>query len=362
MSNSLLDLEQFHALRGLPTEARQRVARVVKPRDIAAGKTVFLRTDRLTDSVFLLSGRVSLVGADGKAREIRAGSAEAALALNSNNPAHCDCTMLDSGQLLFVPAQLMDPNVGSARCDNTYQVHDITEVNSVDDAEVTNLHWMDRLLQARLFQDIPATSLFELFQRLRPRLVHAGEEIIKQGAKADFFYVLSKGQAEVKRQGLDGKFTRLATVMPGGSFGEEALLSGALRNATVSMLTDGEVRQLSEADFHQLMVPLVAEGVSLEDTLAKINGRPALWLDVRLATEFARNGVPGSVNVPYPLLRSRLDRMDTQRPVVVVCSNGRLSATAVYLLRERGFESWRLDGGVTALRGYVLDGGNLNAA
>lgn len=63
----------------------------------------------------------------------------------------------------------------------------------------------------------------------------AGEVIIQQGEAANYYYLIREGRAQVARSEPDA----LAALGPGDSFGEEALLTGERRNATVTLLSDG---------------------------------------------------------------------------------------------------------------------------
>ncbi len=61
-------------------------------------------------------------------------------------------------------------------------------------------------------------------------------------------------ETPMNRSGL-----KLAELGVGDTFGEEALISEAKRNATVSMLTDGVLMRLNKQDFRDLMnEPLVS--------------------------------------------------------------------------------------------------------
>ena len=59
--------------------------------------------------------------------------------------------------------------------------------------------------------------------------------------------------------------------------------------------------------------------------------------------------VPGKViNIPLPLLRANLDKLDRSRPVVTVCAFGKMSYFAARLLAQNGFSVSSFSGGLKA--------------
>lgn len=72
-------------------------------------------------------------------------------------------------------------------------------------------------------------------------------------------------------------------------------------------------------------------------------------IDVRGPGEHADGALPGAVNLPLPRLRSLLDQIDRDLPVLVHCAGGYRSSVAASLLRARGYDDVTdLIGGYTA--------------
>ncbi|MBI2765525.1 MAG: metalloregulator ArsR/SmtB family transcription factor [Chloroflexi bacterium] len=70
-------------------------------------------------------------------------------------------------------------------------------------------------------------------------------------------------------------------------------------------------------------------------------------IDVRPALEFEHGHIPGAISVPPDELGVRLDGLPHDRPIVAYCRGAYclFADEAVALLRQRGAEAYRLDGG-----------------
>jgi rhodanese-related sulfurtransferase len=134
------------------------------------------------------------------------------------------------------------------------------------------------------------------------------------------------------------------TLMPGNGFGEEALLSGYARNATVRAIEDSRLVRLGAADFKNLLqAPLLREA-SLEEARSGVT-----LVDVRLPEEYRHGHLP-ALNLPLSGIRERCAQMDRSRPLLIYCDGGRRSAVATFLLAERGFDARWVAQGVSASR------------
>jgi rhodanese-related sulfurtransferase len=138
---------------------------------------------------------------------------------------------------------------------------------------------------------------------------------------------------------------RLAELKSGDAFGEEALVANARRNATVSMLTDGSLLRLDGNDFNELLKKPLLHAVDMAAARAKV-AAGAQWIDVRYPSEYQYDKLPGAINIPLAEIRNAARVLDRSREYVVYCQSGRRSAAAAFLMAQRGFRSFVLDGGV----------------
>ena len=116
--------------------------------------------------------------------------------------------------------------------------YEVAELNG-DGLDVTG-DWMTTLLQTKAFHRIPPANIQAIFMRMQRINYRARDVVIKQGTEGDYFYVVVAGKCVVTRETpLNKEGIKLAELGPGDSFGEEALIAEAKRNATVTMSTDG---------------------------------------------------------------------------------------------------------------------------
>jgi len=71
-------------------------------------------------------------------------------------------------------------------------------------------------------------------------------------------------------------------------------------------------------------------------------------IDVRAKAFSEAHPIPGSINIPVPMLRAGLDSLDRTKPVVTFCSFGKMSYFAARILSQNGFEVASLSGGIKA--------------
>jgi small-conductance mechanosensitive channel/CRP-like cAMP-binding protein len=129
----------------------------------------------------------------------------------------------------------------------------------------------ERRLQAmrgvELFAPLTEEELRQLAGRLRVAPFVRGEAITRQGAHANWLYMLIKGHAEVRvrADGDNGEASQMvATLKEGSFFGEMGLLTGAPRSATVVAKTDVLCYRLDKEAFIGVLKkrPELAEAIS----------------------------------------------------------------------------------------------------
>jgi len=236
------------------------------------------------------------------------------------------------------------------------QVRALTEVRFIPiDADEMDamLGWSqldDRLVLARhlkLFHNIPLENVQLAFERMQEREFEAGDTVVTQGEPGDSYYIILSGEAEVWRTDpFTEETASVALLRDGDGFGEEALLQGGYRNATVKMNTPGKLLSLSKDDFAELLQPVMVDEVDAPTAQERLATGAVRLLDCRYDMEFEESRIPGARLVPLDKIREGVYALDPDADYIVYCRSGRRSKAAAFLLNERGIKAASLAGGI----------------
>jgi CRP-like cAMP-binding protein len=335
-------LKTFSPLDGLKAENLHALARKTVVRDLGAGRLLFKEGDTDKRTYYLVNGQVELRADDRVMGVIKSGTAEARAALAPGLPRKFTARAAMDIEYIMIDSDLLDVLL---TWDQTGQ-YEVAELRG-DGMDVTG-DWMTTLLQTKAFHRIPPANIQAIFMRMQRINYRAGDIVIKQGTEGDFFYVVVAGKCIVTRETpLNKEGIKLAELGPGDSFGEEALIAEAKRNATVTMSTDGTLMRLGKNDFQTLLNEPLLQWVD-QQTAREIVAGGGKWLDVRLPSEFQNFRIDDAVNIPLYFIRLKINALDKNTQYVVCCDTGRRSSAAAYILSERGFEAYVLKGGLAA--------------
>jgi len=341
-------LRKFSPFDGMKKENLLALARKVGISQMPASRTLFKEGDRDKSTYWIISGLVELREGDSTVAMIRGGTAEARNPLSPKLPRKMTARAVDPIEFLAVDSELLDMMITWDQT-GTYEVAELQ-------AQLTGTggdDWMTTLLQTRAFHRIPPANIQAIFMRMQRMNCREGEIVIQQGAEGDYFYAIVNGKCLVTRETpLNRGGLKLAELTIGDTFGEEALISEAKRNATVTMLTDGVLMRLNKKDFRELMNEPLVQWIDYP-TARDIIARGGHWLDVRLPSEHQNLAIEGSLNVPLYFIRLKISTLDRARPYVVYCDTGRRSSAAAFILVERGFDAYVLRGGLDAAEGAL---------
>jgi len=71
-------------------------------------------------------------------------------------------------------------------------------------------------------------------------------------------------------------------------------------------------------------------------------------VDVRSGSEFASGHIPGAINIPMEEIEARLDDLDLNLPIVLICQSGKRARMTASLLEPCQRQITVLEGGTKA--------------
>ena len=72
----------------------------------------------------------------------------------------------------------------------------------------------------------------------------------------------------------------------------------------------------------------------------------AQWVDVRYPSEYQYDKLPGAINIPLSEIRNAFGVLDTRKEYIIYCQSERRSSAAAFLLAQRGYKAYLLQGGL----------------
>lgn len=312
--------------------------------------SLFKKGDPVSQLVYLISGEVSLQAAGLVVEIIAAGSDSARFALAHQIPRKIDAVANGKVRFLRLNADIVNnPPPLAYKEDNSYMVIDETEGDPDD--------WMTVLLRSPIFQRLPPANLQKILMGLEAVHFKKGEIILEQGGAGDYYYLIKNGQCLLTRKpSPNAKEIKLAQLTNGDTFGEDALLSGAPRNVTITALTDIVLLRLDKNQFISLIKEPSLKFVDYDEMLEAVK-HGAILLDVRSQDDYEDQHLDDSINAPFFSLRMQLKTLSHDKPVIVVCRDGRTSEAAAFLLLRHKINAMILKGGMESL----VPGGRLAA-
>jgi CRP-like cAMP-binding protein len=338
-------LRSFSPLDGLKSENLYSLSRKTTLRELNNGQLLFKEGDLDKRTFYLVSGIIELLHEGRSVMRLRGGSPEARNAVAPSSPRrHTARVVSERIEFISIDSNMLDVMLTWDQT-GTYEVN---ELQSVDQQAPGADDWMTTLLQTRAFHRIPAANIQAIFMRMERVDFKAGETIIRQGDEGDYFYAIVKGECTVLREtpiNKDG--IKLAQLTTGDTFGEEALISDAKRNANVKAATAATLMRLGKEDFQTLLNEPTLQWIEFDKANKQVaNG--ARWLDVRLPSEFDHAHLPDAVNLPLYFIRLKMKSLDRNVHYIVCCDTGRRSSAGAYILAARGFNASVLRSGIPA--------------
>ena len=349
MTNEQIDIEllrKFSPLDGLKRDNLAALARKVQVRELSPQQLLFKEGDTERRTIYVVSGSLELIDDQGKVEEIIEGGSDIARnPIAAIFPRRVTGRARNRVQYISIDSDLLDVMLTWDQT-GSYEVSELQGEAEDEGGE----DWMTMLLQTKAFHKIPPANIQAIFMRMQQINYKAGDVVLKQGTEGDYFYVLTSGKCLVTRETpLNKDGIKLAELIVGDTFGEEALISDAKRNATVTMTTDGAVMRLGKEDFKRLLNEPMLDWISMAEAEDIIKGG-GKWLDVRLPSEFENDHLSGAINIPLYFIRLKMNTLDESTNYILCCDTGRRSSAGAYILSERGYKAYVLRDGINSVR------------
>ena len=337
-------LKGFSPLDGLKRDNLAALARKIQLRELSPGQVLFKEGDTEKRTFYIATGILELVDQGKVVGTVEGGSEIARNPVAPVFPRRVSARARDRVQFISIDSDLLDVML-------TWDQTGTYEVSELQGKADTGDDWMTMLLQTKAFHKIPPANIQAIFMRMQQINYRSGDVILKQGTEGDYFYVLTNGSAIVTRETpLSKDGIKLAELVVGDTFGEEALISDAKRNATVTMTSDGSVMRLGKEDFKKLLNEPMLDWIAY-DQAQKIIADGGVWLDVRLPSEFENHHLDNAINIPLYFIRLKISTLDPDTKYVVCCDTGRRSSAGAYILSGRGYQAFVLQGGINKDQG-----------
>lgn len=342
-------LTRLQPLASLGSEGLRELLPLCRIHSFARGGDPFAERHWSGQVVYLVQGQLLVSAADGTSRVLVGGHDLAAAPLARYGKAPLKSKALTDVLLLALEEDPLDIVM-------TWNQLAVPAGGDQGGAENTDWGMMSGMfavenLTVGAFASLPPANIQALLATFNRISAKRGETIIRQGDPGDYYYLLESGRCKVSRR-VAGSSLQLAEIRAGNAFGEEALVADTVRNATVTMETDGTLLRLSKDDFIQLLRAPLLQKVSGEEAERRV-AAGALWIDVRFPAEYRSDGFPGAINIPLDDLRQASSALGPGKEYIVYCQTGRRSSAAAFLLSQRGFNAVLLEGGMRVCAGTM---------
>lgn len=327
--------KNYHPFSHFTKEMLKKASSSLRVFKIKAGESLSLQACSPEDSLFITQGSANITFAN----------EQEVTEYNANNKQAVHFSYSQSPIKITTDVSTTICHADSALLNDFISLQEISSSSEIENNDI----FMQRLMflkTTRVFRLLPLNVVEEAAHRCEEIQVEKDQEVIRQDMKGDNFYIILEGKAEVWREELEDDEPQMVALLgTGDAFGEEALITGGARNATVQMTSEGRLLQLSKTDFEELVSAPAMRSVTPEVAKAMI-ADDAQLLDVRFEEEYEESFIPGSILMPLPELRSHIPELDKNKEYLILCAAGVRAAAATLLLRQKDIKARFIEGGI----------------
>ena len=343
MEPVLSKLKRTRLFARLPDDA---IARLIERPGVMTGRVGEAINARRGDLVVLLEGGLAMTSNDG-------GQHIAAFSVDDNaaDPAVLYTIPTGARVLLSRPSTYLV--IDGGRLDDLLSGRHESKGLATLDEDVRER--VAGLIKSEPFKHLSFEQICRCAEAMQTQDVQAGEDVIVQGEGGEYFYVIETGAADVLRTEAGGSSATIARLGPGAAFGEEALIKGEPRNATVRMTQSGRLLTIAKTDFDRLLKSELLREIGSLEARDHLEQSKASLIDCRFEEEWELWRLKNARLIPLEEIRERAQGLDRSREYIVYCRTGRRSRAAAFLLRQAGINALSLKGGIAAWP-YELEG------
>ncbi|MEM7096772.1 MAG: cyclic nucleotide-binding domain-containing protein [Pseudomonadota bacterium] len=180
--------------------------------------------------------------------------------------------------------------------------------------------WLQEFLRTQLMQQVPQQVHQPLINSFTAKRVSAGDEFIREGDAGAECYVIEEGHAVVHHTSRT-----IAHIGPGDLFGEDALITGGQRSASVSALDNMVVHAIDHAVFRSKVL----------DSVVRFQERAGVGELLNIGTQC----IPGAQAFSVRTARDMIGQMDPRPAYYITGASRGERALCAFLLISRGFRA-----------------------
>lgn len=347
LTSALLD--KLEPVRSLSPERRRELAGICTLEHFAIGADPLRGLNISGQSVYLVRGELKVDLPSGCSRLLVGGCDEANWPFGKQIPMPLTSKAITAVTLVRIDNDLLDILMTWDQLSSV-----IVEPAASKAEDVTLWRTMSGVFQTRALTSgalaqLPPAHIHELMRRFERVKAKRGQEVVAEGEEGNHYYIIESGRCDVSRR-VGGSQMHVAELKAGDAFGEEALVAGECRNASVRMKTDGVLWRLAKPDFVELLQAPLLHGLQADEARQHVAAGRAVWLDVRYPAEFTQDGLAGALNIPLNEIRGAFGVLDPAREYIVYCQSGRRSSAAAFLLAQHGLAAAWLIGGLDNMK------------
>ena len=220
-----------------------------------------------------------------------------------------------------------------------------------------DLSFYDKIKTLQPFVLLDPDKMYALLARMVKKTYSLGEDIIVQGEKGDYYYIIKSGRVAVlkKKKGEDGA-KQVAILEEGQGFGEEALIRDDPRNATCRAIEETTVYAIDKVDFNKCLKAEFLDDIFAEDIAVQTYRDKYVVIDARVSPEYEQEHIGGALSIPVEVLRDKYKELDPRKAYITYCTNDSRGMVAAFLLKNHGFNAKCLRGGISSWEGPVATG------